>query len=129
MIYNFEDHTYNLTPIEHDDVMPTIAEILNDLKPGQYRTNSDIRNMLKHAYGIQGVTPDRIRVIIHILRVTDQVPLLLASQKGYYTSLDADVIRKYADSLQERIDRINQVRKAIIAQHNNSMVQQTLDLI
>ena len=55
----------------------------------------------------------RIRKLIHIIRVSDTIPMLLAGAKGYYISDDREEIKTYIGSIEDRLRAIYQIRRAL----------------
>jgi len=82
--------------------------------PGMARTGKQISAY----YAKQGIKMNgaRVRKIIHALRVSDAVPFLLASSKGYYRSIDMADVARFEDSLRQREDSIRSARSAIYRQ-------------
>ena len=82
--------------------------------PGMARTGKQISAY----YASQGIKMNgaRVRKIIHALRVSDAVPFLLASSKGYYRSIDMADVARFEDSLRQREDSIRAARSAIYRQ-------------
>ena len=122
-IITFENYTYRVTEEEEEYLIPAICEIFNHLKPGQFITNREIQQSIWLMAGWGAITPARIRVLIHIIRVTDRVPLLIAGQKGYFISYDPDLVRIYIHSLEERIERVERTRDAIERQWGHATTE------
>lgn len=80
-------------------------------------SNSSIVSIL-NAKGYS-ITKPQIRQIIHLIRVTNFVPHLIATDKGYYMATSPQEILIYLNSLQGRIDSITEVKIALLHQLNN----------
>lgn len=65
------------------------------------------------------ITKPQIRQIIHLIRVTNFVPHLIATDKGYYMATSPQEMLIYLNSLQGRIDSITEVKIALLHQLNN----------
>lgn len=126
MIRNFEEYTSELTEDEANYIMPKLLKILI-LRIGKENaiTNRSIINYFK-AYPILKqdkmdpglswtikTSEPRIRHMIHILRVSDTIPFLVASSQGYYISNDKQEIEDYMQSIDDRLRSIYQIRRAL----------------
>ena len=63
----------------------------------------------------------RVRKIIHHLRVSGAVPMLLASSKGYYRSIDINDCVRFEQSLEQRAEAITRVLHAVRSQRIQAM--------
>ncbi len=72
----------------------------------------EIQNHLRKHYRIvvHGAT---LRSIIHKIRLSGRIPLLIANGNGYYRAKTTLEITEYLNSLQRRIRQIGAIKKAI----------------
>ena len=131
MIRNFEYYTHEMTPEENQVIMPWIlrtltlaigkdkaiknATIVKDFNAGQMQLYLE-----GHYDKIIKTRTSRVRKLIHILRVSDTIPMLLAGAKGYYISDDKEEIKTYIGSIEDRIRAIYQIRRALKRQLTKS---------
>jgi len=148
MIVNFEEITKDLSPIEKLYVMPRVWGILT-LAIGKDNsiTNKYIVDNINKWNPITYVLTDdpqqkeqrvktdasRIRKVIHCLRVSNEIPCLIATSLGYYVSHDKKEVETYIQSIDERLRSIYQVRRTMKRQLRDwvmaDAVQQELNLI
>ncbi|KKP51040.1 MAG: hypothetical protein UR43_C0028G0011 [candidate division TM6 bacterium GW2011_GWF2_33_332] len=127
MIRTFEDYTSELTEDEANYIMPRILKILTlaigkDKAVKNDQILKDI-NVLNPMYKPDNEDPDlswiiktrpaRIRHMIHILRVTDTIPFLVATAVGYFISNEKEEIENYIGSIDDRLRSIYQIRRAL----------------
>lgn len=117
MITGFEKFTNELT-VEEIKIAEIVANGLNK-KVGKYRgvTNAQICKGLLNKKGIK-ISEVRIRKIIHELRAKHKVKCLVATSNGYYICYDINELRKYVNSLQQRINSIEEIKTALNKQLN-----------
>ena len=93
MINGFEEITYNLNEFEEKKIVPAIVHIITEIPRGKMFsiTNQKIRDILSDKFPrkISGV---RFRKCINFIRKKGLIPLLLASNKGYWKSNDIDLL-------------------------------------
>lgn len=129
MIRNFEEYTSELTDDEKDYILPRLIRLLSTCIGKQKAlTNSRIIesfNVNNPIYSEEDiprrikVSQPRIRHMIHILRVSDTIPLLIATSNGYYIANDYDEIKGYIQSIDDRLRAIYQIRRAMKRQIKN----------
>jgi len=131
MIKGFEDFTDDLSDYERDTVIDALREVL--LSTERFGSSGAITNsMIKEFLEIRSIktSAPRIRHMIHILRVSDAVPRLVATSNGYYMSNKKEELEDYKQSLDDRLRSIYQVRRAIkrqiIAMNHQQAYQQKL---
>lgn len=131
MIRNFEEYTHNMTMAEKKYILPQIIRILS-LAIGKEKAitnNQIIENIILPSINEYpeslNLNMSRIRHIIHVLRVSDMIPFLVASSKGYYISNNKDEIETYIKSIDDRLKSIYQIRKALRRQTKNFPNKQT----
>ena len=126
MIRNFEEYTHEMTDKERDVVVPWLIRVLTlaigkdkaVINQNLVREFNENQLRLYHEFKI---TEDqivktrvpRIRKLIHIIRVSDTIPKLLAGAKGYYISDDKEEIETYIGSIEDRLRAIYQIRRAL----------------
>lgn len=115
MLTLFENVTSRLTPIEKDTIVPMIVETLKYKNTPQHAvTNKHLVGWLK-ACKID-TSEIRVRMMINHIRNTNLLPCLIASGNGYWVTDDPDVIDKYIDSLNGRINSIRNMAESLKAQ-------------
>ena len=126
MIRNFEEYTHEMTDKERDYVVPWLIKVLT-LAVGKEKAvinQNLVREFNYHQrllFGDGKISEDqiiktrvsRIRKLIHIIRVSDTIPMLLAGAKGYYISDDKEEIETYIGSIEDRLRAIYQIRRAL----------------
>lgn len=121
MITTFEDYTFEVTDQEKKTILPRVhAILLKAIGKERATTNEQVLKEINEAPELQAAriktsTP-RIRKIIHELRVSGKIPLLIASSEGYYITSNQEEVDKYLDSLRERINSISEIYQAIKGQ-------------
>ena len=134
MIRNFEEYTDELSEDEQKYILPSLAKLLI-LHVGKEKaiTNKYIVSHFNKYFPIQKWIQDknnmtlvtvktsepRIRHMIHILRVSDSIPYLIATSMGYYISNDRKEIETYIGSIDDRLRAIYAIRKALKRQLKN----------
>jgi len=126
MIRNFEEYTSEMTEDEINYIIPRLIKMLTlAIGKGNALTNRkivydiNIRNAVTKPdpsgeYRKQVTTSEpRIRHMIHILRVSDAIPCLIATSAGYYISNDRQEIETYMGSIDDRLRSIYQIRRAL----------------
>lgn len=119
MITNFEIITSELDRYEQR-LVSVFADILKDhVGKENAITNKRMREKLLTNNNIN-IKPARVRKIIHFLRVKDvfQNYALLASSQGYYLSNNPEEIDKQIESLEQRMNSIDDVRVALDYKRN-----------
>jgi hypothetical protein len=112
MIKGFEKETEELNEYELNVLLPVLLKHLPEkIGPDKSVTsNLIIAGLKKRGYKINGA---RLRKLINHIRRHNLIPLLIASSKGYYISIDDKDTQRFIDSLQQREDAIRTVRIAI----------------
>ncbi len=132
MIKNFEDYTHVITDYEMNNIVPRLISILQ-LRIGKELAITNGNIVKDFANGQIHTSEPRIRHIIHVLRVSDTIPFLIATSKGYYISNDIDEINDYIQSIEDRLRSIYDIRRSLKRQLRNkheykSAVQMQLNL-
>lgn len=124
MIKSFEAYTYKITYEEKWYILPRLIKILS-LAIGNEKaiTNNQILRDINITNPIYTDSSDvisqiksngpRIRHLIHVIRVNDIIPYLIATSKGYYISNDMDEVNDYIESLEDRVKSIANVLRAL----------------
>ena len=140
MIRNFEEYTDQMTDDEQNHILPRIIQILS-LAIGREKaiTNDAILKSINVYKPIEvayvddkmdkwhqiKTRPARIRHMIHILRVSDTIPFLIAGGKGYHISNDPEEINTYIGSIDDRLRSIYALRRALKRQKTNYNTSET----
>jgi len=113
MINGFEKETKPLTENELDKVVPAVVEILKT-KRGSVSAikNFEISDLLFKDNNLVCVG-ERIRAVIHYIRVNHLIKCLVASSKGYFIEPDIKKLKDYENSLWGREASIQNVRLAL----------------
>jgi hypothetical protein len=107
MIESFEDHTHPLTDYELKTLLPLMIQGFTT-KIGKTRavTNGQIcKALINKGYE---VNEPRIRKLVFYIRQQNLVPNLIASSSGYWIATDRKEVDTWINSLQSRIDAINE---------------------
>ena len=132
MIRTFEEYTHELTEEEREFIMPHLIKTLTSaVGVDRAVTNSTIVGSINYILKDEGIKTSgpRIRHMIHILRVTNVIPLLIATSKGYYVTHNMEAIETYIGSLEDRLRSISAVLRALKQQrdyYKDKPEQQTL---
>lgn len=134
MIKNFEQYTHEMTSEEKDIIFPRLIRILS-ICIGKEKaiSNKEITEQINNINpiycariedGIDKVrqiktSGPRIRHMIHIIRITDTIPYLVATSKGYHISNDMEEVLDYIESLEDRVESIYKVLAALKRQRKN----------
>tara|TARA_R110001592_G_C13093654_1_gene743625 strand:+ start:1124 stop:1495 length:372 start_codon:yes stop_codon:yes gene_type:complete len=96
MIKGFEEFTYELTDIELLIIDDLIKGLGARIGKENAITSTKICNRLNLNAG-------RLRKMINYIRITNQLPGLCSSKKGYFVAKDIKEIEDYMISLKQRI--------------------------
>ena len=96
MIKGFEDYTYELTNYEND----LVEKLIKGLSPKIGRNNAVTSTVICKSLNIVG---PRLRKLINFIRITNQLPGLCSSSKGYFVAKNLGEIDDYIISLKQRI--------------------------
>ena len=113
MINGFEEETHELNEYELSIVPIIVSRIKNNIGKDNAVKNKDIIRQL-NASGYEKLTAARIRKLIHHIRVRRLVTNLIATSKGYYRAEDQDQLDGFIQSLQQRINSIEEVKRSFI---------------
>ena len=114
MINGFPEETKPLTDYEQNELLPIIVRGLSiAVGEGKAVTSMHICKRLKEKR--YKIDPPRLRKVINHIRTQGIIKGLIATSKGYYIADDRSQIILYAESLQQRIKAINQVREALLS--------------
>jgi hypothetical protein len=105
MITNFENITHGLTDKELRMVELIVRGLRNKIGKDRAITNPQMVKGLANL-GHKTTAP-RIRKMIHYIRLTGKVEYLVGTSKGYYITHDKNELRKYVESLEQRIASID----------------------
>lgn len=116
MIVGFEPYTEPLS-LEEKELKIYIEQLLsNRIGKEEALTNKAISEHVYEDFGVK-VNGARIRKIINAIRHSGNVPLLIASSKGYYISDDKEEILTYLLSLRQRAVQIFSIHHALEKQY------------
>lgn len=106
MIKGFEDFTYELTDVE----LIIVDNLLKGLGARIGKDNAITSTKICESLN---VTAARLRKMINYIRITNQLPGLCSSKKGYFVAKDIKEIEDYIISLKQRIKSQVDVLNAI----------------
>ena len=109
MIKGFEDYTYELTNYEND----LVEKLIKGLSPKIGRNNAVTSTVICKSLNIVG---PRLRKLINFIRITNQLPGLCSSSKGYFVAKNLGEIDDYIISLKQRIKSQVEVLNSIESQ-------------
>lgn len=123
MIPGWEKHTYELTPIEMERLLPIVIESWRKKPVGEIvKMREMISGMNKYIEekGMKDkkgkllkVTGPRMRKMIHTIRVTGTVYNLIATSRGYFKSDNIDEVISFIDSCTKRANSFSKVAMAM----------------
>jgi hypothetical protein len=133
MIRTFEEYTKELSEDERLYIIRRILHILTlaigkekSVTNKQIMRDINVNNPIPVSKELKGnngntgfvvvnlkTSEPRIRHMIHILRVTDTLPLLVATSFGYYISNEKEEIETYIGSIEDRLRSIYDIRRAL----------------
>jgi hypothetical protein len=110
MIKGFEKETHELTEQE----LKLVGLMVQGLKTKIGKINAITNKKMENALVDVGykVNPSRIRKLIHHIRVKKLVPNLISTNKGYYIATSEEEIFDYIESLQQRINSIEEIKNS-----------------
>jgi hypothetical protein len=110
MITGFEKETHELTDYELELVPRFVKGFKTKIGEDNAIKNIDIQKKFKEI-DIK-LSDARIRKVINYIRVNGLVKNLISSSKGYWIENDQERIDKYINSLQQRINSIQQLKNS-----------------
>ena len=110
MITGFEKETHELNEYELTLVQPMINGLTTKIGKINAITNKKMMEAMKSRG--DKVDAVRIRKLIHFIRVKKLVPNLVSSNKGYWIATTEDEVLDYVQSLQERINSIEEIKNS-----------------
>ena len=110
MINGFEEETHELTEAELAIVPVIVSKIKFNFGVERAATNKMILDYLKKE-GYK-VNPARIRKAIHYIRTQGLVEDLISTNKGYFVARRKEEVINYVESLQQRINSIEEVKNS-----------------
>lgn len=114
MINGFENETHELNDYELKLVPIFVAGLKKRTKQEFAITNNTMAKLMK-AKGYS-VNAPRIRKIINYIRTKKLIVNLISSSKGYWITENPEQLKKYVESLTQRINEIKRVRDSFINQ-------------
>jgi hypothetical protein len=110
MIKNWAKETKELSLHEKENIHRVKDIILRD--KSDYKTNKDINAYMSLFHDVK-FRPERLRKIIHAIRMLNLIPCLIATNKGYYIAKTESEVNDYIESLQQRINSIEDVARTL----------------
>ena len=108
-----------VTDWEREKLLPImIAGLSTKIGATNAVSSSQIISRLKLKKGIDIAGP-RIRKLIQHIRLNNLLPGLIASSKGYYMAIEKAELKEYAESLQQRINAIQELKSAVLRDLEN----------
>lgn len=112
MLIEFEDITENINPKGIDcQLIDKVEHLIRTSKMSPI-SNKMLRQFLDQYYQIKVGAP-KIRAVIHYLRVSGRIKLLLSNSHGYYIATSSHAANVYIESLRQRQRSINAVIEAL----------------
>ena len=133
MLKNFENETHNLSDYELQVIVPLLIKGFQ-MKVGKHRciTNKQICKSLNTELSLKIVLSEpRVRKCIAYIRYNNCVPRLIATSKGYWVATNKQELLDWKESLQGRIDAIQEILHYAdrqISEWDNEHQQHTLNL-
>ena len=97
---------------EIDEAVIKIINHFKSIKRKQF-TNYKINAFADYYFPKLNLSDSEIRSSLHRLRTSGQLPLLLASNKGYYFAENTQDVKKYLKSLHKRALKIHKLFGAV----------------
>ena len=126
MITGFKEQTRELDYFEKHECVPVLVEVLKARTKNSPITAAAITDGFKshftQKYGTGSrpvVGGARVRKLINYIRRNGLVWFVAANSKGYYVTKDKTELKRYADSLTERIE----AQQVILDQVNHAIRQ------
>ena len=108
MINGFKTQTQELSEYERREVLPRVLKGL--------KTKVGVENAVTNKTMVEGLkklgiktSGPRMRKIIHEIRITGEIPFLIATSKGYYITRDKSELLNYIESLEQRAASIRAI--------------------
>ena len=108
MINGFKTQTQELSEYERREVLPRVIKGL--------KTKVGVENAVTNKTMVEGLkklgiktSGPRMRKIIHEIRITGEIPYLIATSKGYYITRDKSELLNYIESLEQRAASIRAI--------------------
>lgn len=112
MIQGFEEQTQPLNDYEREKLLPLIvAGLRNKLGAKLAITGSKICKAMRDAGYV--LDAPRLRKIVNHIRTYDLIPGLVSTSKGYFVASTAQELDECINSLQGRVDAIQEVINAL----------------
>lgn len=123
MVTGFEKYTQELTPFERSRIYPGVVktwkkkplEVVVNMKDMIAGVNvvADKLGWKRRNGKPYRITGPRLRKIIHAMRVSGEVPNLIANSKGYFKTDDQDKIKDFIKSCRERANSFKEVADSL----------------
>lgn len=124
MIDGFEKETQELNEYELTVLLPLIIRGLQT-KIGENKAITSTLAIKKLKESGHKISGPRFRKIVNHIRVSGLIPLLLASSKGYYIAEKRSDVKRFIDSLDQRLNAITLVRDSLEYQYKMAINKQS----
>jgi two-component sensor histidine kinase len=133
MVTGFEEITSDLNADEEKILELIVSGFAGKRGVKRAMTNKEICDKINNwipsnTWGIDRtfvLREARVRAIIHQIRITNRIPLLLSSSSGYFIAAAKSEVKNTLNSLDERIRSIQLIRDALAEQfdkHGDSLI-------
>lgn len=133
MVTGFEEITSDLNADEEKILELIVSGFAGKRGVKRAMTNKEICDKINNwipinTWGIDRtfvLREARVRAIIHQIRITNRIPLLLSSSSGYFIAAAKSEVKNTLNSLDERIKSIQLIRDALAEQfdkHGDSLI-------
>lgn len=112
MLKGFEEQTKDLNNAEKAQGRIVFRLLLSEFEKGRTITNKEICDHVKEKTG-EPISGPRMRKIINWLHVNGHLKGLIATNNGYGKAKDAEELLSYVESLEGRIQAIQQRADAV----------------
>ena len=111
MLKGFEEQTTELTEYELKNIVPILIQgFYTKIGKEKAVTNSFICENVNQNFALkQPLTEPRVRKCINYIRTKNLIPFLIATSKGYYVATTRQELIDWRDSIQGRINSIQEV--------------------
>lgn len=116
MITGFEEYTCDLTGYEKEELLPSIVQSMKKYKGEGHAIKNVIAVKALQSKGYK-ISEARFRKLMHIIRTSGMIEGIVATSKGYYIAQTEEEWSSYLKSINERIEHIQALEKALHEQH------------
>lgn len=112
MVTNFEQYTADVKDKEMPIVDYIVSRIKLNVGQNSQVTNAQIRKKILEQKKVKIAEP-KLRKFIQYIRQQNLVPMLCATQKGYYVAQSVQEFQAYTDTVEERINGMSYTLKVM----------------